>query len=102
MANRDPQREIASQGKADDVIRTFGQEGAEMGDGLCRFLGQGPVEQLPVQMMAAAVVLQIEAKDVVSQAVEICARGEHVGRVGAALPTVDKNDLSPGRLKNLA
>lgn len=87
-----PEGKISAQGETGKENRAALRKACRLFDGLKDFIKQGGKEKALIEVMGEAVIPQVQSEQIIAVPIQQSSGCQHVGGVGTALPTVDKND----------
>ena len=90
-ACRDAQREVAAEREARDRDARLRERALDRAHRADDFVEPARVEDFLVQMMARAVIAEVQPVDVAAELEQVTAERQHVHRIGAAFPAVQQD-----------
>jgi hypothetical protein len=84
----DPQHKITAQRKPDQKNRIFLPNTGNLLNGPEHFLKEYCIENSSIQMVTAAMVSQIQTKNIIAALIKGLARAGYIGRIDTAFPSV--------------
>jgi len=98
----DPHGEIPSQGKPHDEKRGVSFRFGDILNGPVSLLDKGAVKESLVEVVAPAVVAEVQAENIIPLPKKESPGSKHIGGVRPSLPPVEKENQSAGRSRFLA